>query len=305
MKQSISFETPLLSVVMPVFNRQNDLNRALLSLVSQTNKNFEVIVIDDGSTEDIESLVNSFKTRLSLTFSRIENSGGPARPRNIGIQLANSSWVSFLDSDDWWYPQRVSVVLAEIQSNTEIDIFYHRLKITSENPHSNRWSSKSLGKKIIGDPFIYLMTKGDVLPNSSVILKRSCYEKFGAINESLEFSSVEDYDYWLFLAQNKCTFKFINLVLGCYWVGPDGISAPAEKTIHRNNLVLQKYLAKLNSNDQLRAKSRFYYSAGSKLYSVGRYSDSLEYFRLAKDLPDLAFKFKRFLKMARVIFWMS
>ena len=80
--------TPQISVVIPVYNRSWELRRALESLARQTTKNFEVVVCDDGSAEDIRAVVTTFEHQLDVQYQRIENSGGPARPRNVAIGLA-------------------------------------------------------------------------------------------------------------------------------------------------------------------------------------------------------------------------
>lgn len=293
---------PLLSVVIPVFNRPEDLVRALQSLTVQTESNFEVIVVDDGSTADIKSVADDYEAKLNLKYIRIENSGGPARPRNIGIQASQAIWISLLDSDDWWCPTRIDDVCRAIKKNPECDVFYHKLNVVSDNRYLQWWSTKILGHKMTGDPFVHLMTIGDALPNSSVVIRRSCFETFGGFNESPEFASVEDFDYWLMLAKNKCRFKFINAKPGFYWLSTTGISANPDRTVARNQLILEKYLCNLDINHQKKAKSKFYYFAGSILYSVGKLTEALTYFERADQLVGLGLKAKRLWKIARIRF---
>jgi len=292
---------PFLSVVIPVFNRPEDLARTLLSLTEQTENNFEVIVVDDGSTADVKSVTDDYADRLNLKFIRIENSGGPARPRNIGVQASLSTWISLLDSDDWWYSTRIAEVCSAIKKNPECDVFYHKLKVISDNRYVRWWSKKSLGHKMTGDPFVSLMTYGNALPNSSVVIRKSCFEIFGGINESPELVSVEDFDYWLMLAKNRRTFIFINKSLGFYWMSLTGISANADRTVSRNQLVLDKYLSFLDKKEQEQAKSKFFYLAGSVLYSAGKLTDALTYFYRANHLSGVELKTKRLLKIARLL----
>lgn len=291
---------PFISVVIPVFNRPEDLARALKSLVAQTESNFEVIVVDDGSTANVKSVANDYIGRLNLKFIRIENSGGPARPRNIGIHASQAAWISLLDSDDWWCPTRIAEVNSVINKNPEFDVFYHKLKIVSDNRYVKWWSTKTLGHKMTGDPFIHLLTFGNALPNSSVVIRKSCFDIFGGINESPEFASVEDFDYWLLLAKNNRKFKFLNEELGFYWSSATGISSNPERTVARNQLVLEKYLGSLDINHQKKAKSKFYYFAGSVLYSVGKLAEALTYFERADQLGGLGLKGKRLWKIARI-----
>ena len=102
-------DLPLVSVVIPVFNRAWQLQRALSSLQDQTYKNFEVIVSDDGSTEDIAAVVEEFRGTLNICLLKAENFGGPARPRNLGIQNAKGNWIAFLDCDDYWYKNKLEL----------------------------------------------------------------------------------------------------------------------------------------------------------------------------------------------------
>lgn len=84
-----------ITIVIPVFNRADELVRALSSLVDQTDKDFDVIVCDDGSTEDIYSKTKHYRDILRVKFIRIDNSGGPARPRNKAVEIVTATWVSF------------------------------------------------------------------------------------------------------------------------------------------------------------------------------------------------------------------
>ena len=120
-----------LSIVVPVFNRTWQLRRALSSLVNQTYKNFEVVICDDGSTENVATVIDEFCSKLSIVFVRIDNSGGPARPRNVASAKTRGEWICFLDSDDWWDVQRLAVIVAEL--NNDIDLLYHPLRLISSD----------------------------------------------------------------------------------------------------------------------------------------------------------------------------
>ncbi|WP_114639651.1 glycosyltransferase family 2 protein [Polynucleobacter necessarius] len=102
--------SPFISVIIPVFNRSWQLRRALESLRDQTFRDFEVIVCDDGSSEDIASVVKDFEGNLNIQVIHMSNWGGPARPRNKGLELSRGQWISFLDSDDWWDLNRLSIM---------------------------------------------------------------------------------------------------------------------------------------------------------------------------------------------------
>jgi len=289
-----------ITVVIPVFNRPLDLARALDSLVKQSIKSFFVIVVDDGSTDDIKSICDLYSHTLHLTYKRIDNSGGPARPRNVGIRAANTDWISFLDSDDWWKSNRIEIILQEIKKHVDIDIFYHQLEIVTADYPIRFWSRKTIGHSIGNNPFVDLLVRGDALPNSSVTIKKICFEKFGYLNESIDYASVEDYDCWLNMAANDCKFYYINKTLGFYYLSKFSISLQTERSIHRNYLLLSKYLPKLDENNKQFALGKFYYLAGSAMYADNNLEEAVKYFRKASSLVDLTLHFKRILKILMI-----
>jgi glycosyltransferase involved in cell wall biosynthesis len=187
---------PLISVVIPVFNRGWELERALESLKAQSFMDFEVLVCDDGSTEDIETIARSFEAFLNIRYFKMENFGGPARPRNVGIKNAHGEWIAFLDSDDWWDSNRFKLLINHLTDNN--DFVYHPLRVVRAN------DLKRIGdrRKLVGSPFLFDPLKhmalfGNPIPNSSVIVKKSLLEDIGGLSEDIELISVEDFDAWL------------------------------------------------------------------------------------------------------------
>lgn len=290
----------LISVIVPVFNRPKELARALNSLVAQHYHNFEVIVVDDGSTIDISAVISQYKELLHLTYIKISNSGGPARPRNVGIQHAQSEWIALLDSDDWWSPIKIREVTNAINSFPCADLFYHRLKIISNSLRREWWQASSLGSNISGDPFLSLMLNGNSIPNSSVVFRRSCFLKHGPLNEAKNNQSVEDFDYWLTLAHRGCKFVFIAKVLGYYSCEGEGISSNFKKAIIRNKFLLNKYINFLEVDKRSSALSRYQYFVGSVLYNAGLPVKAYYYLLRAKNLNQITFRLKRLYKLIRI-----
>ena len=291
---------PFISIVIPVYNRPEDLVRALNSLVTQTQTDFEVIVVDDGSTENIKKVTNKFNDLLNLQLIRIENSGGPARPRNVGVQAARGSWISFLDSDDWWFPGRLAEVSNAISKNPDYDVFYHKLQIVCDDRKLKWWSSRNLGWSVRENTFDDLMIRGNAIPNSSVVLRKKIFEHVGPLRESEEFSSVEDFDYWLRIALKKYKFYFIKKALGFYWLSSSGISSNPEKTVARNKLILDTYLGYLPNDRKNSAISKFEYFAGSIWYTAGEHVHAIGHLRNAHSLSGISLKLKRLYKMIRL-----
>ena len=116
---------PQTSVIIPTYNRAQELRRCLNSLTCQTAKDFEVIVCDDGSTDNTEETVREFSGKLDIKYLKSSNFGGPARPRNLGLRIAKGKFVAFLDADDWWCSNKLTRSIETLNSGA--DITYHDL----------------------------------------------------------------------------------------------------------------------------------------------------------------------------------
>ncbi|WP_374522366.1 glycosyltransferase family 2 protein [Hydrogenophaga sp.] len=272
--------TPLdLTVVIPTYNRSHELVRALDSLVAQTDTGFEVIVCDDGSTEDIASAIQGFHGRLRLRLMRIDNSGGPARPRNVATQAATTRWISYLDSDDWWYPSRMARLRGEL--NDDRDIVYHPLRVERADHDS---AAKPAHGAEIGealrdqDPVWHMIRFGNPLATSGTTVKRELIMTIGGFDESRELASVEDFDAWLRLAAQGARLQFIPEALGAYWVGSDQISTFNARQFERQRHLFHRQLALLPARYRAHARSNFGYLLGSYALDLGL-PDAQSYFQ--------------------------
>ena len=117
------------SVIIATYNRNQYLKECLDSLVNQTFKNFEVIVVDDGSTDNTEETIKKFTDVLHLKYVKIPNSGYPAKPRNVGVKNASAEWLCFLDSDDKWTKDKLKTCVSYLK---DYDVVYHKLKYFGE-----------------------------------------------------------------------------------------------------------------------------------------------------------------------------
>jgi len=179
---------PLVSVVIPTFNRARMLKEAMDSVFAQDFKNFELIVVDDGSDDDTESVLEKYKGRL--TTLRQKNSGVSAA-RNRGIAQASGRLIAFLDSDDMWLPGKLSAQAAFFESRPEA-LICQTDEIWIRN--GKRVNPKNRHRKESGDIFRRSLELCLVSP-SAVMMDRSLFDDFGNFDETLP--ACEDYDLWL------------------------------------------------------------------------------------------------------------
>lgn len=267
--------TPFFSVIIPTYNRADKLRRALESLERQTCRDFEVIVCDDGSTDDTRDVVSSFTAKMQISYLREDNWGGPARPRNLGIAAARGEWLCFLDADDWWYPEKLEVVLAE---TGRADLVYHDFDVYTEQ------GKRGIGKhsrKMNSPVFVELLTRGCSLVTSSVCVRKEILEKSGGFAEERELIAVEDYDLWLRISRLTENFLHIPKILGAYWVDQANISEFSEKYIARETAIFCRHAACLSQAGRDEAERLLAYKTGIARKHLGEFSESRRFFQKA------------------------
>lgn len=275
---------PFFSVVIPTYNRADKLARALESLVGQIMRDFEVIVCDDGSTDGTGEVVSAFADKLKISYLWEGNWGGPARPRNRGISAATGEWICFLDADDWWYPEKLAVVLP---ATTDADLIYHDC-----DTHGQK-GKKAVGKQsrqLVAPVFVDLMTTGCSIVTSSVCVKKALLEKVGGFAEEKELVAIEDFDLWLRISLATGKFLHIPRRLGAYWVDEENISCFSERYIIRETAVIRKYVDNLCKVDRKEADRLLAYKIGLARKYLGQFKESRGYFRVAMQSRRLKIK---------------
>lgn len=269
----------MISVVIPSYNRQLELSRALQSLADQTVKDFEVLVCDDGSIEDVEFVVNSFKPVLNIHYFQSEHTGGPSKSTNKGIKHATGEWISLLDSDDWWAPNRIEIISSYLSE--DVDLLYHPLRIVYSK-NCNRFSgfnflTKNKGRAIDGDPISDMLSRGNPIPNSSAVIRKTCLAEIGGYVEveNGSLATHQDFDTWLTLATHGARFLFVNRCLGFYWIGKDNISEVSDKQLDRQIFLFKRHCLNLPNDLEAWAKSYNNYMIGTYLLKLGRAKEAL------------------------------
>ncbi|MEW6003088.1 MAG: glycosyltransferase family 2 protein [Nitrospirota bacterium] len=215
-----NIRTPLVSAIVPVFNCERYICEAIDSIFLQTYKNIEIIVVDDGSTDQTKEVVLD-RYKRKIRFLEQPNSG-PSRARNLGILNSKGEYIAFLDADDIWEPDKIRKQIQHMSSNPQYAMSYTKFQSFSEK------TSLKLDSEInIDCPegwiFDELLFK-NFITLSSVIVRADCLKKVGLFNESL----LTGEDVELFLRVAYCfQIGFINEIL-------------VRKRKHDNNLSYQK-----------------------------------------------------------------
>ena len=186
----------LFSVIIPCFNRATSLYLTLESCLQQSFSSYEVIIIDDCSTEDIKTIFVEYKEKfqtlknVNLRYFRLEANGGPSKARNFAWEKSEGEYLAFLDSDDLWHPEKLNICAFFIDK-VQPKCLYHNY---SDNPnHMDEVIDSSLFRTNWKNTFSGLIKNYSTTP--SFIVFRSISARF---NESMRFN--EDYDLWLRLS---------------------------------------------------------------------------------------------------------
>jgi glycosyltransferase involved in cell wall biosynthesis len=232
--------TPAVSVVMPAYNRERYVGEAIESVLAQTFSDFELIVVDDGSTDATPQRVASLRDpRIRLL--RREHRGISAA-MNAGLRTARGAYVARLDSDDVWLPALLATQVAVLESRLEVGVVYARAQgmeadgtltthVWGVAPRYPRDSLRSL-------------LHGDCTCNITVVARRECLERAGLYDESL--GTNEDWDLWLRVARH-CRFAFTDRVLARFRWHEGNVTGPRSprfaETLGGRTRVLDKAFA--------------------------------------------------------------
>ena len=199
------------SVVIPTYNQAELLNKAIESVLSQSFKNFEIIIIDNYSTDHTSEIIKKFEDN-KVIHKKIRNEGIIAKSRNEGVKISKGDWIAFLDSDDWWYKERLQVIFEFIQNNNSFQVICtdelindkitYKKKIWKYGPYTHNF-------------YKHLLKSGNCISTSaSAVSKKFLIKKNIFFNENNDFITAEDYEFFLRIALNDGKFKFLHRVLG-------------------------------------------------------------------------------------------
>jgi glycosyltransferase involved in cell wall biosynthesis len=266
--QPIERSTPLVSVIISTYMRASLIGRCLESLSAQTFKDFEILVCDDGSTDDTAAMVERYRGTLNLHYHWDKNFGGPARPRNAGLRLARGTYVAFLDVDDWWASRKLERSVRALDAGA--DVVYHDLYI-ARSPGGGWRPRRARTRRLALPAFESLIERGNVLTNSSVVVRRSLLLDIGGLSEDPTLIAWEDYDCWLRLAKLTDKFERLPEPLGWYWVGGGNLTSP-RRTIRNLERMRTMYLCGNGRGGNEDLPAWYHYGMGRAHYHLCEYA---------------------------------
>ncbi|MDP8263002.1 MAG: glycosyltransferase [Candidatus Ancaeobacter aquaticus] len=217
-------EIPLVSIITPLFNAESFIGEAIESVQRQTYSNWEMIIVDNCSTDNSRDIVRKYidkDKRIRLITSKY-NSGGPARPRNIGIYNSNGKYISFLDADDYWLDCKLEKQVVFMGDNPDVFLLYSRFFVMKDKTIIKIIPKKKSLKS--GNIFKSLFISNNYIGCLTVMLRNRGKDLNYYFDEDKRLLTVEDFDLWLRIAFRK-NISYIDEPLCVYRLHKDSLSA--------------------------------------------------------------------------------
>ncbi len=242
-----------ISVIIPFYNRAQLLSKAVNSVLQQSYQDFEIILVDDASPDDMQSVLNSFKDSRIRYFCHPHNKGAPAA-RNTGLAHAQGEYIAFLDSDDLWFPSKLEEQIAAFNHQPEqCSIIYCRfLKGNTPSklpPKNNTFSQNILVRNFVGT-------------FSTPLIRKHCFESSGLMDENLQ--SCQDWDLWIRMAQHQ-QFFYIEKPLVHYCAQTVSITRNHDAKYQGLKAIKNKYAAQIKQLPK-QLKAQFHFNIGVDYY---------------------------------------
>ena len=217
-------ESNHVSVIIPCYNAEQSITGTLLSVLLQNHQNFEVIVVDDGSTDGSEAAIEHIMENAS-NGNKIklisQNNQGVSVARNQGVANSSGNYLAFLDADDLWHHEKLSTHLHYMNNHPQVGVSFARVQfMNSEGKVLQRTSSLPLGKQDAAAMF----AENPTTTTSNLFMRRSVFEQAGGFDETMQFA--EDQEFLIrILHETEYEVTGIDPVLTYYRASENGLSS--------------------------------------------------------------------------------
>lgn len=230
-------EEPLVTVVIPVYNRANLICDTVRSVLNQTCQNIEIIVVDDCSTEDIYERIQSLKDSR-IRYIRNSKNMGANYSRNQGILHSKGRYIAFQDSADIWKPDKLEKQITVFQDNHTIDAVYCETGFEQKNGTMLIVPDKSIGDSERNQNLYHTLLNKNIIDTPGLMVKRDCLLAVGMFD--MEMPRLQEWELCLRLAK-QYKFQCVNEPLSFGTYRSDSISADWKKLIMAGALLIQKH----------------------------------------------------------------
>lgn len=205
----------MVSIILPTYNREKVIGRAIQSILRQTYENYEIIIVDDGSTDHTQEIIEQMKDDR-IRYIRLEQNQGVGHARNIGIQEAKYDYIAFCDSDDEWFPDKLQKQMEKLLGASEhVGLVYCRVSGT-ERYGNNRyiWPPEKWRKDMLEGNIFQSLLMRNTIANMSILARKECLVQAGGFHESLR--CLEDWEFFLRISRDWMIEMVDEILLEAY-----------------------------------------------------------------------------------------
>jgi glycosyltransferase involved in cell wall biosynthesis len=262
-------------VIIPAFNAAKYLPTAIESVISQTFGDWQILLVDDGSTDNTKEVVAPFLDRLGSRIKYIhQNNRGLPAARNTAIRASTSEFLALLDADDVWLPCRLEESLKALTDRPQAGLAYGLIRTIDPEgqPYGSIWAGNSIGRE--GKIATHIYTRKIELPCPSITFRRGCIDDVGVFDETMR--ATEDRDLWLRIAL-RYEVAFVPKLLAYYRLSPNSMSADPQRMLQAQLQFIRKHYGAEGCGPRSRqiALARAYKQRAEVLKNRGRSWDAL------------------------------
>ncbi|OGM11468.1 hypothetical protein A2Z22_00255 [Candidatus Woesebacteria bacterium RBG_16_34_12] len=265
---------PLVSVIIPTYNRSSMLKNSIESVLKQTYHNFELIIVDDGSTDNTKEVVKKIKDKRIKYFYK--KNQGPASAQNYGIKHSGGKYITILGDDDLYLPNKIDVQVELLEKNSDYGFCYSNIYLKNKD---------KLHLYLSNEPFnshLNLLLSKNFIAAPTVMIKSNTLKSLKGFNESYEIA--EDYDLWL-RAAKKYLFDYINKPLVIVNLHDSNLCRDIKKVSYYDGIVrykhLKHYKGRIPKKYIKKYRRELAFQKGKVLFYEGKKTKARRYFKKA------------------------
>lgn len=257
---------PLVSVITPTFNRSSYLLFAVDSVLKQTYENWELIIVDDGSTDNTRDLLDSYLVDPRIQYC-FQTNRGQSVARNRGLSLAKGAFIGFLDSDDIWLPDKLEKQLALFERFPDADIVHGDEVTIDENGNEISFQNMTRYSGVITAQLL----ADNCVSMTTALARKDCFERLGGFDESDRVA--DDYALWLKFS-TRYRFHYHPEYVTLYRATPDQLSTDKTRRFEANEQILKKFFIRfphaVSKATARRGLSHFFIRKARYEHSIGK-----------------------------------
>lgn len=266
----------MVSVIITTHNRCNLLDRAIQSVLNQTYKKIELIVVADGCTDGTDSLMKKYESEKRIRYIHYSPAKGGNYARNKGAQNSHGEFVAFLDDDDEWLPEKLELQVAKIEEDPECVLVYTGIRVV----YVNECIEYSSIPRVNGDLSKVLLFDNIIGSTSTPLIKKSVLDNSGLFDEKLD--ALQDYDLWLRISEFGKVLVISKEMVNYYnYTTGKQVSAITDRYVDAIAYINKKYSKRINNlspEEKVIKESCEYYLLANKAMRNNNKSLSRSYF---------------------------